>query len=172
MARMPKAARISQPDHLILALGRQGRTNLQHDPRRHQFRTPRHACVPDAGFRARRDAVPGRRPQGGHLRLFALTPGREKHAIRIAAIWHRVRKPPTHPELGLHLSQQQKTSIRRLIAANIGVSALPSDTEAISARAIDFDRMLIPPCYSRRLSARCTQHERVLPLTRVAQSLK
>jgi hypothetical protein len=38
-------------------------------------------------------------------------------AIAIAAIRHRLRKPPAHPELALCLSQQQQTGIRRLIAA-------------------------------------------------------
>ena len=38
-------------------------------------------------------------------------------AVRIAAIRHRFRKPPAHPELALRLSQQQQTAIRRLIAA-------------------------------------------------------
>ena len=38
-------------------------------------------------------------------------------AARIAAIRHRSGKPPAHPELALRLSQQQKTAVRRLIAA-------------------------------------------------------
>ena len=38
-------------------------------------------------------------------------------AARIAAIRHRIGKPPAHPELALRLPQQQKTAVRRLIAA-------------------------------------------------------
>ena len=36
--------------------------------------------------------------------------------LRIAPIRHRFRKPPTHPELALGFSQQQQTSIGRLVA--------------------------------------------------------
>jgi len=36
--------------------------------------------------------------------------------VRIAAIRHRFRKPPAHPELALGFSQQQQTSIGRLVA--------------------------------------------------------
>jgi hypothetical protein len=36
-------------------------------------------------------------------------------AVRIAAIRHRFRKPPAHPELALGFSQQQQTSIGRLV---------------------------------------------------------
>src|SRR4029079_2587717 len=39
-------------------------------------------------------------------------------ALRIAPIRHRCRKPPAHPELALHRTQQQQTAIRRLIATS------------------------------------------------------
>ena len=38
-------------------------------------------------------------------------------SVRIAPIRHRRRKPPAHPEPALSLSQQQQTSVRRLMAA-------------------------------------------------------
>jgi hypothetical protein len=38
-------------------------------------------------------------------------------AVRIAAIRHRLRKPPAHPELALGFSQQQQASIGRLVRA-------------------------------------------------------
>jgi hypothetical protein len=38
-------------------------------------------------------------------------------AIRIAAIRHRIGKPPAHAELALRLSQQQQARIGRLVAA-------------------------------------------------------
>ena len=38
-------------------------------------------------------------------------------AVRIAVIRHRFGKPPAHPELALRLSQQQQTSVGRLVAA-------------------------------------------------------
>ena len=38
-------------------------------------------------------------------------------AARIAAIRHRIRKPPTYPELAFRLPQQKQTGIRRLVAA-------------------------------------------------------
>ena len=37
------------------------------------------------------------------------------NAIGIAVIRHRFRKPPAHPELALGFSQQQQTSIGRLV---------------------------------------------------------
>jgi hypothetical protein len=37
-------------------------------------------------------------------------------AVRIAVIWHGLRKPPANPELALRLPQQQ-ASIGRLVAA-------------------------------------------------------
>jgi hypothetical protein len=37
-------------------------------------------------------------------------------AVRIAAIRHCFRKPPAHPEFALRFSQQQQTSIGRLVA--------------------------------------------------------
>jgi hypothetical protein len=39
------------------------------------------------------------------------------NAVRIAAIRHRFRKPPAHPELALRLPQQQLAGVGRLIAA-------------------------------------------------------
>ena len=42
---------------------------------------------------------------------------RVPHPVRIAPIRHRRRKPPAHPEPALSLSQQQQTSVRRLMAA-------------------------------------------------------
>ena len=38
-------------------------------------------------------------------------------AVRIAAIRHRFRKPPAHPELALRLPQQQQAAIGGLVAA-------------------------------------------------------
>jgi hypothetical protein len=38
-------------------------------------------------------------------------------AARIAAIRHRIRKPPAHPEFALRLPQKQQTGIRGLVAA-------------------------------------------------------
>ena len=38
-------------------------------------------------------------------------------AARIAAIRHRIGKPPAHPELALRLPQQQQTAVRGLVAA-------------------------------------------------------
>jgi hypothetical protein len=38
-------------------------------------------------------------------------------AVRIAAIWHRFRKPPAYPKLALRFPKQQQASIGRLVAA-------------------------------------------------------
>jgi len=37
-------------------------------------------------------------------------------AVQIAAIRHRFRKPPAHPELALRLAQQQQTQHRMTVA--------------------------------------------------------
>ena len=55
----------------------------------------------------------GNRRDARHHHLEHLVPD----AARIAAIRHRIGKPPAHPELALRLPQQQQTAIRRLIAA-------------------------------------------------------
>ena len=52
-----------------------------------------------------------RDPRHHHLEHLVLD------AVRITAIRHRSGKPPAHPELAFRLPHQQKTGVRRLVAA-------------------------------------------------------
>ena len=56
-------------------------------------------------------------------------------AVRIAAIRHRIGKPPAHTELALRLPQQQQAAVRRLVAAvKIHCEFLAADTWKVEGK--------------------------------------
>src|SRR5262249_15195149 len=62
------------------------------------------------------------------------------HAVRIAAIWHRIGKPPANSKLALRLPKQQQPSIGGLIAAfKIDCEFLASDRWQVEGKRCSVD---------------------------------